>query len=92
MEKIIINKRMLYYKSKTFSHFANIEKIVFDTFDEAMTFLDNYKINYIINKKDISAIEELSIVIHDKNNVKKYTKTIDFLTGEPYYSKPQGVA
>ena len=92
MEKITLYKKINYYNKTDFINSDIIDKKTFDNLAEALETMKNTNINYVENKKGLSAFEELYI-IHQKNsnNFIKYNKTINTLTKQTEDNIPQGV-
>lgn len=81
MEKITVTKTIKYYNMEKFINTAIIEKRQFLNIADALEYLKNYDLKYIINKKGISAHEELEILHQaDYKTFIKYYKTIDLNT------------
>ena len=81
MEKITLYKKINYYNKDSFINSDITEKKTFNDLTEALDTMKNKKINYVENKKGLSAFEELYIIYQkDANNFKKYNKTIDPVT------------
>lgn len=81
MEKITLYKKINYYNKDNFINSDITDKKAFNCLDEALESMKNAPINYVENKKGISAYEEL-YVIHqtDSSNYVKYNKTINTVT------------
>lgn len=78
MEKITLTKKVQYYNMMKPYNTDIIEKKLFTTIDEALNYMQNYELKYVINKKGISAFEELEILHQaDYKTYVKYYKTID---------------
>lgn len=89
MEKITLKKQIYYYYKEDLQDIQEIYKKTFDNLDDALLILKSSKINYIENKKGISAVESF-IILHqkDKDTFEKYTKTIDPTTKEEITTAP----
>ena len=78
MEKITLYKKINYYNKNDFINSEIVEKQLFNDLQEALDTMKNKKINYVENKKGLSAFEDLYIIHQkDSSNFKKYNKTID---------------
>lgn len=90
MEKITLTKTIKYYNKNTLYNSEITEKKQFTNINDAIEYLKNYDLKYIINKKGISAFEELEI-LHwaDYKTIIKYFKTIDPNTLETSQSIPE---
>lgn len=93
MEKITLCKKINYYNKDNFINSDITDKKTFDCLNEALESMKNAPINYVENKRGISAYEEL-YVIHqtDSNNYVKYNKTINTVTKQTEDNLPQEVA
>lgn len=78
MEKITLTKKVIYYNKDKFINSEITEKRFFTNITEAIQFMKNYNLKYVINRKGISAFEELEI-LHQANykTFIKYYKCID---------------
>lgn len=92
MEKITLYKKINYYNKTDFINSDIINKKTFDCLNEALEIMKNAPINYVENKKGVSAYEEL-YVIHqtDSNNYVKYNKTINTVTKQTEDNLPHEV-
>lgn len=78
MEKITLTKSIKYYNKNVFYNSEIIEKKQFTNINDAINYLKNYDLKYVINKKGISAFEELEILHQaDYKTFIKYYKSID---------------
>ena len=78
MEKITLTKNIKYYNKNVFYNSEIIEKKQFTNINDAINYLKNYDLKYVINKKGISAFEELEILHQaDYKTFIKYYKSID---------------
>lgn len=93
MEKITLYKKINYYNKDNFINSDITEKKTFNCLDEALKSMKNTQINYVENKKGVSAYEGL-YVIHqtDSSNYVKYNKTINTVTKQTEDNIPQEVA
>lgn len=83
MEKITLTKKVIYYNKDKFINAEIIEKRFFTNITEAIQFMKNYNLKYVINRKGISALEELEILHQaDYKTFIKYYKTVNFNTLE----------
>lgn len=90
MEKITVSKSVKYYNKNNFYNSDIIEKKQFLNIDDAINYLKNYNLKYIINKKGISAFEELEILHQpDYKTFIKYYKSIDPNTLETFQNIPE---
>lgn len=90
MNKIILTKQVNYYNKNDFSHSDIIEKKEFATIKDALKNLQSIKLNYVENKKGISAYEEASILYKDEDNHwLKYNKIIDINTKDQIDNIPK---
>lgn len=81
MEKITLYKKINYYNKDNFIDSDITEKKTFSELSEALNAMKNSNIVYIENKKGISVYEEFYILHQiDRNNWKRYTKTINTTT------------
>ena len=62
MEKITLTKKIQYYNMMKQYNTDIIEKKQFTSINDALNYMKNYDLKYIINKKGISAFEELEII------------------------------
>ncbi len=78
MEKITMTKKVKYYNIGKHYNTDIIEKKQFTTIDEALNYMRNYDLKYVINKKGISAFEEINILHQaDYKTFINYYKSID---------------
>lgn len=78
MEKITLTKSIKYYNKNVFYNSEITEKKQFTNINDAINYLKNYDLKYVINKKGISAFEELEILHQaDYKTFIKYYKSID---------------
>ena len=62
MEKITLTKKIQYYNMMKQYNTDIIEKKQFTSINDALNYMKNYNLKYVINKKGISAFEELEIL------------------------------
>lgn len=78
MEKITLTKSIKYYNKNVFYNSEITEKKQFTNINDAINYLKNYDLKYVINKKGISAFEELEILHQaDYKTFIKYYKSMD---------------
>lgn len=78
MEKITLTKKIKYYNKTNLYNTEIAEKRFFTNIDEALNYMKNYEIHYVINRKSISVFEELEILHQaDYKTFIKYYKSID---------------
>ena len=78
MEKITLTKKIQYYNMMKPYNTDIIEKKQFTNINEALNYMQNYELKYVINKKGISAFEEINILHQaDYKTFINYYKSID---------------
>ena len=70
-------KKVNYYKKDQFLYSLELEKKSFYILDDAINQLKKTNLKYYINNKDITALEEASVIYKDTEIYKRYYKTID---------------
>ena len=91
MEKITLTKKVQYYNIMKPYNTDIIEKKQFTNINEALNYMQNYELKYVINKKGISAFEELEILHQaDYKTFIKYYKAIDPNTLETHDNLNKG--
>lgn len=91
MEKITLYKKIDYYNKDNFINSDITEKKTFNDLTEALESMKNANINYVENKRGVSAYEELYIIHQkDSNNFIKYNKTINTVTKKIENNIPGG--
>ena len=90
MSKITINKKIIYYNKKQYTHADTIPEKKADTIEDAMEYIKKTPLHYVNNPQGITASEELYFITGDSEHIKKYTKTIDPDTGLEHLTTPGG--
>jgi len=80
MIKLEINTA--YYKKDTFWRQSKKESMTFYDINEALQIFKKLSPKYYINKKDMSAIETITLTYKIELGFKRYYKTIDPITEE----------